>query len=143
VGAWDLGKEMLENGENHDIDLQVLDHQTSSHHLLLKVGRLHIPLPVPPDHLPGMDKVPQIEVLEPIMADSLTLGSSTDLSQKRVGKIMIPPVELVSIDVERDDGGDCLTREAGSTGRFGSLTTPGTRSGSMGRSLVVRRGDGG
>jgi len=90
-----------------------------------------------------MNKVPQIEVLEPIMADSLTLGSSTDLSEKRVGKIAIPPAELVSIDVEGDGGGDCLTREARSTRRSRSLTTLRTRSWNAGRSLVVRRGDGG
>ena len=35
------------------------------------------------------------------------------------------------------------TREAGGTRRFGSLMTPRTRSGSAGRSLVVRRRDGG
>jgi len=90
-----------------------------------------------------MDKVPQIEVLEPIMADSLTLGPSTDLSEKRVGKITISPAKLVTVNVEGDDGGDCLMRKAGSTGRFGSLMTPGTRSGSAGQSLVMRRGDGG
>jgi len=121
----------------------MLDRQTLSHHLLLEVGRLHVPIPIPPDHLPGMDEVPQIEVLESIMADSLTLGSSTDLSEKRIGEVTIPPAKLVTVDVEGDNGGDCLTRKAGSTGRFGSLTTPGMRSGSAGRSLVVRRGDGG
>jgi len=77
------------------------------------------------------------------MADGLALGPSTNLSKKRVGKITIPPAELVSIDVEGDDGGNCLTREAGGTRRFGGLMTPRTRSGSAGRSLVVRRGDGG
>jgi len=107
------------------------------------MGRLHVPIPVPPDHLPGVDKVPQIEVLEFIMADGLALSSSTDLSEKRIREVTIPPAKLVAIDVEGDSGGDCLTREAGSTGRFGSLTTPRTRSGSAGRSLVVRRGDGG
>jgi len=90
-----------------------------------------------------MDKVPQIEVLEPIMADGLALSSSTDLSEKRIGEITIPPVELVSVDVERDGGGDWLAREARSTRWSGSLTTPGTRSGNAGRSLIVRRGDGG
>ena len=90
-----------------------------------------------------MDKVPQIEVLKPVMADSLTLGSSTDLSEKRVGEITIPPAKLVTIDVEGDDGGNCLTREAGGTRRFRGLMTPRARSGSAGRSLVVRRGDGG
>jgi len=90
-----------------------------------------------------MDEVPQIEVLESIMADGLALSSSTDLSEKRIGEIMIPPAELVSVDVEGDGGGNWLTREAGSTRRSGSLTTLGTRSWSAGRSLVVRRGDGG
>jgi len=90
-----------------------------------------------------MDKVPQIEVLESIMADSLALSLSTDLSEKRIREVTIPPAKLVTVDIEGDGGGDCLTREAGSTGRSGSLTTFGTRSWSTGRSLVVRRGDGG
>jgi len=90
-----------------------------------------------------VDEVPQIEVLKPIVADSLTLGSSIDLSKKRVGEIMIPPTELVSVDVEGDDGDDWLAREAGSTRRFRSLMTPRTRSWSAGRSLVMRRRDGG
>ena len=77
------------------------------------------------------------------MADGLALSPSTDLSEKRIGEVTIPPAELITIDIEGDGGGDCLTREAGSTGRFGSLTTPRTRSGSAGQSLVVRRGDGG
>jgi len=77
------------------------------------------------------------------MADSLTLGPSTDLSKKGVGEITIPPAELVSVDVEGDDGGDCLTREARGTRRSGSLMAPRTRSWSAGRSLVVRRRDGG
>ena len=54
-----------------------------------------------------------------------------------------PDTELVSIDIEGDGGGDCLAREAGSTRRSGSLMTPRTRSGSTGRSLVMRRRDGG
>jgi len=90
-----------------------------------------------------VDEVPQIEVLEPIMADGLTLGPSTNLSKKRVGEITIPPTELVSVDIEGDDGGDWLAREAGGMRRFGGLMTPRTRSGSAGRSLVVRRRDGG
>jgi len=90
-----------------------------------------------------MDEVPQIEVLESIMVDSLALSSPTDLSEKRIGEVTIPPAELITVDIEGDGGGDCLMREARSMGRFGSLTTPRTRSGSVGRSLVVRRGDGG
>jgi len=90
-----------------------------------------------------MDEVPQIEVLESIMADGLALSSSTDLSKKRIGEVTIPPAKLVTVDVEGDGGGDQLTREAGSTRRSGSLTTLGTRSWSTGRSLVVRRRDGG
>ena len=90
-----------------------------------------------------MDEVPQIEVLESVMADSLALSSSTDLSEKRIGEVTIPPVKLVTIDVEGDDGGNCLTRVAGGTRRFGGLMTPRMRRGSAGRSLVVRRGDGG
>jgi len=77
------------------------------------------------------------------MADGLTLGPSTNLSKKRIREIAIPPVKLVTIDIEGDDGSNCLTREAGGTRRFGGLMTPRTRSGSAGRSLVVRRGDGG
>jgi len=77
------------------------------------------------------------------MADGLALSSPTDLSEKRVGEVAIPPAELVTVDVEGDGGGDYLTREAGSTRRPGGLMTPRTRSGSAGRSLVVRRRDGG
>jgi len=90
-----------------------------------------------------MDKVPQIEVLESIMADGLALSSSTDLSEKRIGEVTIPPAKLVTVDVEGDGGGDRLTRETGSTRRSGSLTTLGMRSWSVGRSLVMRRRDGG
>jgi len=90
-----------------------------------------------------VDKVPQIEVLEPIMADGLTLGPSTNLSEKRIREIVIPPAKLVTVGIEGDDGGNRLAREAGGTRRFGGLMTPRTRSGSAGRSLVVRRGDGG
>jgi len=90
-----------------------------------------------------MDEVPQIEVLESIVADGLALGPSTNLSEKRVREVTIPPAELVTVDIEGDGGGDCLTREAGGTRRFGNLMTPRTGSGSAGRSLVVRRRDGG
>jgi len=86
-----------------------------------------------------MDEVPQIEVLESIMTDSLALSSSTNLSEKRIGEVTIPPAELVTVNIEGDGGGDCLTREARSTGRSGSLTTLRTRSRSAGRSPVVRR----
>jgi len=90
-----------------------------------------------------MDEVPQIEVLEPIMADGFALSSSADLSKKRIREITIPPTKLVTVDVEGDGGGDWLARKAGSTRRSGSLTTLRTRSGNAGQSLVVRRGDGG
>jgi len=90
-----------------------------------------------------MDKVPQIEVLESIVVDGLALSSSTDLSEKRIREITIPPAKLVTVNVKGDGGGDWLVRKAGSTRRSGSLTTLRTRSGSAGRSLVVRRGDGG
>jgi len=90
-----------------------------------------------------MEEVPQIEVLESIMADGLALSSSTDLSEKRIREITIPPAKLVTVNIEGDGGGDWLARKAGSARRSGSLTTLGTRSGSVGRSLVVRRGDGG
>jgi len=53
-----------------------------------------------------MDEVPQIEVLESIMADSLALSSSTDLSEKRIREVMIPPAKLVTVDVEGDSGSD-------------------------------------
>ena len=90
-----------------------------------------------------MDKVPQIEVLESVVADDLALSPSTNFSQKRIGEVTIPPAKLVTVDVEGDGGGDWLVRKAGSARRSGSLTTLGTRSRSAGRSLVVRRGDGG
>ena len=87
-----------------------------------------------------MNEVLQIEVLEPIVADGLALSSSTDLSKKRIREEAISPAKLVTVDVEGDGGGDYLTREAGSTRRFGSLTTPRTRSGSTGQSLIMGRG---
>jgi len=90
-----------------------------------------------------MNKVSQVEILEPVMADRLALSSPTNLSKKRIREEAISPAKLVTIDVEGDGGGDCLTRKAGSTRRFGSLMTPRTRSRSMGRSLVMGRGDGG
>jgi len=77
------------------------------------------------------------------MANGLALSSSTDLSKKRIREEAISPAKLVTIDVEGDGGGDCLTRKAGGTRRFGSLMTPRTRSRSTGRSLVMGRGDGG
>jgi len=52
-------------------------------------------------------------------------------------------VKLVAIDIEGDGRGGWLTREARGARRFRSLTTPRTRGGSAGQSLVVRRGDGG
>ena len=112
MGAWDLGKKRLENGENHD-------------------------------NLPSMDEVPQIEVLEPIVADSLALSSSANLSKKRIREEVISPTELVAVDIEGNGRGDWLTRKAGSRRRFWSLMTPRTRSRSMGQSLVMRRRDGG
>jgi len=90
-----------------------------------------------------VDKVPQIEVLESVVTNGLALSPSADLSEKRIREEAISPAELVTVDVERDGRGDRLTREARSTRWFGSLTTPRTRSGSTGQSLVVRRGDGG
>jgi len=79
-----------------------------------------------------MNKVPKIEVLEPIMVNGLALSLSADFSKERVREKAISPAKLVAIDVEGDGGSDCLTREAGGMRRFGSLTTPRTRSGSTG-----------
>jgi len=90
-----------------------------------------------------MDKVSQIEVLESIVVNGLALSPTMDLSEKRIREEAISPAKLVTVDVEGDGGNDCLTREAGGTRWFGSLTTPRTRSGSTGRSLVMRRGNGG
>jgi len=70
------------------------------------MSQFHILVPVPPDHLPGVNEVPQIEVLESVVADGLALSPPTNLGEKRVGKITIPPAELVSVDVERDGGSD-------------------------------------
>ena len=78
-----------------------------------------------------------------IMANGLSLSPSTDFSKERVREEVISPVELVAIDVEGDGGSNCLSREAGGMRWFGSLMTPRTRSRSMGRSLVMGRGDGG
>ena len=90
-----------------------------------------------------MNKVSQVKILEPVVANRLALSLSTDLSKKRIREEAISPAKLIAVDVEGDGRGDWLTREAGSTRWFGSLTTPRTRSGSAGRSLVVGRGDGG
>jgi len=77
------------------------------------------------------------------MVNGLALSSSADFSEERVREEVISPAELVAFDVEGDSGGDCLMREARGMRQFGSLTTPKMRSGSMGWSLVMRRGDGG
>ena len=77
------------------------------------------------------------------MANGLALSPSADFCEERVREEAISPAELVSINVEGDGGSDQLTREARSTRRLGSLTTPRTRSGSAGQSLVVRRRNGG
>jgi len=77
------------------------------------------------------------------MTNGLALSPSADFCKERVREEAISPAELVSVDVKGDGGGDRLTREARSTRRSGSLTTLRTRSGSAGRSFVVRRGDGG
>jgi len=90
-----------------------------------------------------MDKVLQIEVLESIVANGLALSLTMDLSKKRIREEAISPAKLVTVDVEGDGGSDYLTREAGGTRRFGSLMTPRTRSRSTGRSLAMRRGNGG
>jgi len=90
-----------------------------------------------------MNEVLKIEVLEPIMANGFALSLSADFGEERIREEAISPVELVTIDVEGDSGGNCLMREAGGTRRFWSLMTPRTRSGSTGRSLVVGKGDGG
>jgi len=90
-----------------------------------------------------MDKVLQIEILKSIVANGLALSLSADLGKERVREKAISPAKLVAIDIEGDGGSDYLAREAGSARRFGSLTTPRMRSGSTGRSLVMKRGDGG
>jgi len=121
----------------------MLNRQTSSHHLLLEMGQLHVPIPVPPNHLPSVNEVPKIEVLEPIMVNGLALSPSADVGKERVREEAISPAELVAIDIEGNSEGDYLMRKAGSMRWFGNLTTPRTRSGSTGRSLVMGRGDGG
>jgi len=75
--------------------------------------------------------------------NGLALSPSADFCEKRVREEAISPVELVSVDVEGNGGGDWLTREAGSMRWFRSLTTPRTGSRSVGRSLAMRRGNGG
>jgi len=77
------------------------------------------------------------------MANGLALSPSADFCEKRVREEAISSAELVSVDVESDGGGDWFAREAGSTRRSGSRMTLRTRSWSMGRSLVMRRRDGG
>jgi len=77
------------------------------------------------------------------MANGLALSPSADFCEERVREEVISPAELVSVDVEGDSGGDWLMREAGSTRWFRSLTTPRTRSGGVGQSLTMRKGNGG
>jgi len=64
-----------------------------------------------------VDKVPQIEVLESVVADGLALSLSTNFSEKRIGEVTIPPAKLVTVDVEGDGGGNWLARKAGSARR--------------------------
>ena len=121
----------------------MLNRQTSSHHLLLEMSRLHVPIPIPPNHLPCMNKVPKIKILEPSMANGLALSPFADFGKERVREEAVSPAKLVVVDIEGNGGGDWLTREARGAGQFRSLTTPRTRSGSAGQSFVVRKGDGG
>jgi len=53
-----------------------------------------------------MDKVLQIEVLEPIVVNGLALSLSADLSEKRIKEEAISPTKLVAVDIEGDGGGD-------------------------------------
>jgi len=77
------------------------------------------------------------------MVNGLALSPFADFGKKGVREETVSPAKLVVIDVEGNGGGDWLTREAGGTRWFGSLTTLRTRSRSAGRSLAMRRRDGG
>ena len=90
-----------------------------------------------------MNKVSQVEILEPVVANGLALSSSANLSKKRIREEVISPAELVAVDVEGNSRGDWLTRKARSTRGFRSLTTPRTRSRSTGQNLIMGRRDGG
>jgi len=68
------------------------------------MSQLHIPIPVPPNHLPSMNEVPKIEVLEPIMANGLALSLSADFGEERVREEAISPTKLVTVNVEGDGG---------------------------------------
>ena len=83
------------------------------------MSQLHVPIPVPPNHLPSMYKVLQIEVLESIVANGLALSLTTDLSKKRIREEAISPAKLVTVDVEGDGGSDCLMRELEVRGGLG------------------------
>jgi len=76
------------------------------------------------------------------MTNGLALSPFADFGKRGVREKVLPPAKLVAINVEGDGGGDWLMREVRGTRQFRSLTTPRTRSGSAGQSLVVGRGDG-
>jgi len=52
-----------------------------------------------------MNKISQIEIFEPVMANGLALSSPTDLSKKRIREEAISPAKLVAVDIEGDGGG--------------------------------------
>ena len=77
------------------------------------------------------------------MTNGLALSPFADFGKRGVREKAVSPAKLVIVDIEGDGRGDRLMREARGARWFGSLTTPRTRSGCTGQSLVVRRGDSG
>jgi len=70
------------------------------------MSQLHIPKPVPPNHLPCLNEVPKIKVLEPIMMNGLALSLFADFGERGVREKVVSPAKLVVVDVEGDGGGD-------------------------------------
>jgi len=101
VGAWDLGKEMLENGENHDtkdrgvpntgvdrwvnlIWRVVHQTQTSSHELLLEEGHLRPLHLLLPHHLSGLYHILKVQVRKVFLMGIPALSPGVDCISTRV-----------------------------------------------------------
>jgi len=103
------------------------------------MSQLHVPKPVPPNHLPSLDEVPKIKVFKPIVLNSLALSPFGDFSKKGIREEAVSPVKLVFVGVEGDSGNNRLTREASGARWFGSLLTPRTGSRSTGQRITRSR----
>ena len=72
----------------------MLECQTSSHHLFLEMGQLHVPELVLPDHLPSLDEVLKIEVLKPLRPNTLALSLFPDFSRVGIREEVVSPMAL-------------------------------------------------